>query len=290
MPQFRNFVFTLNNYTEEQVELLKESEVKYLIFGKEIGKENNTPHLQGYIELDKAKTYGGVKKLLKIKGIHLENRKGTQKQAIEYCKKEGKWFEFGEKKKQGSRTDIQLIKNMVKEGKKMSVIVEEATNFQDIRIAEKLKQYLSPKRNFKPIVIWCYGSTGKGKTRAVYDVSDDIYNCLDGKWFDGYESNEIMLIDDYRLDFMKFHKLLRFTDRYDYKLEIKGGTTQLYSKIMIFTSPNSPSEMWDNRTEEDLCQLNRRLTEVINIDEIGYEGYKKKLEQYLTEVRGNTKP
>jgi len=44
MERSRNFVFTLNNYTTEEVELVKEWDCKYLIFGKEIG-ESGTPHL-----------------------------------------------------------------------------------------------------------------------------------------------------------------------------------------------------------------------------------------------------
>jgi len=51
--QFRNFVFTLNNYSEEEHEtLLKCDSFKYIIIGREIG-DSGTPHLQGYAELKK---------------------------------------------------------------------------------------------------------------------------------------------------------------------------------------------------------------------------------------------
>jgi len=46
--RLRRFVFTLNNYTEEDEEALKEfaETTQWFLMGKETGK-NSTPHLQG---------------------------------------------------------------------------------------------------------------------------------------------------------------------------------------------------------------------------------------------------
>ncbi len=90
MSQYRNYVFTLNNYTTVQVEIIKTLKVKYLIFGYEVGS-NGTPHLQGYVELMKRKTLKSIKKFMGC-NPHIEKRKGTAKQAIDYCMKEKTTF------------------------------------------------------------------------------------------------------------------------------------------------------------------------------------------------------
>lgn len=63
-----------------------ESEVKFICGQEEIGKEG-TKHFQGYIELNKPMRIGGVKKIPGFERAHLEVRKGTQTQAIDYCQK-----------------------------------------------------------------------------------------------------------------------------------------------------------------------------------------------------------
>ncbi len=58
----RRYIFTLNNYTEEDVKILMEEKVffSYLLFGKEIAPTTGTPHLQGYFELPKKKIMRGI--------------------------------------------------------------------------------------------------------------------------------------------------------------------------------------------------------------------------------------
>lgn len=99
MSRLRNFVFTWNNYSEEDKEYLAafaKSYCKYMIFGEEVG-EKNTPHLQGYCRLSSQRSFGKVKKWLPK--CHIEKRQGTEEQAIVYCMKDGKYTVFGETEK-----------------------------------------------------------------------------------------------------------------------------------------------------------------------------------------------
>lgn len=113
--QMRNMFITLNNWTEEEyVKLSGMKGVKYYVIGKECG-EQGTPHLQGYFEFTGGKRLSTIKKLLPR--IHIEKRKGTPKQASDYCKKEGNYVEFGELSKQGERNDLNEIKDSIINGK-----------------------------------------------------------------------------------------------------------------------------------------------------------------------------
>jgi len=118
----------------------------------------------------------------------------------------------------------------------------------------------------KPYVEWYYGSTGTGKSKKAYEIlGDECYTCLStGKWFDGYDAHENVLIDDMRKDFMKFHELLRLLDRYAMRVECKGGTRQFVAKHIIITSCYHPKEMFETR--EDIQQLLRRIDIIENFE------------------------
>lgn len=94
----RHWCFTLNNYTENEDNLIRAlsetNEVSYLVFGYEVGAQG-TPHLQGYVCFSGRKSLRQAKLFLHCERVHLEAKRGTPKQASDYCKKEGLFFEAG---------------------------------------------------------------------------------------------------------------------------------------------------------------------------------------------------
>jgi hypothetical protein len=58
-PRDRKFVFTMNNYTEEDeamlTELLIKEEVLNLYIGREVAPSTGTKHLQGFVRFDNEK-------------------------------------------------------------------------------------------------------------------------------------------------------------------------------------------------------------------------------------------
>jgi hypothetical protein len=60
----RNWCFTVNNYTEQDVICLDNIDCEYIIYGKEKGEKQDTPHLQGYIQMKRKMRLTGLKKLL----------------------------------------------------------------------------------------------------------------------------------------------------------------------------------------------------------------------------------
>ena len=114
MPGFRNICFTLNNYTQDEYDYILALNVfKYLVVGKEIG-ESGTPHLQGYATLVSQMRFNKVKNL--FPRCHIETRKGSHKQASDYCKKDGDFVEKGTPPSSGKRTDLDDVKQMLDNG------------------------------------------------------------------------------------------------------------------------------------------------------------------------------
>jgi len=87
-------MWTLNNYTEQEIEDLKSVDCKYMTYGFEVGSESGLPHLQGATVFSTLKTVKQVIKLFpqrcsKIQIIeHLD-------QAIAYCHKDENIYEAG---------------------------------------------------------------------------------------------------------------------------------------------------------------------------------------------------
>jgi len=270
----RGWCFTINNYTDADTVMVRSlvHDSIYIIAGRETG-ENGTPHIQGYVYFANPRALTSVKK--KLPRAHLEAQKGTNAQASEYCKKDGDiLLEHGSPPSQGERTDIQEVKELVKAGKGMRDVVESTDSFQAVRMAEKYLTYKERKRTWKTIVYWAYGPTGVGKTTKVAtgllgatDMADDnLYVCAgDSKWWDGYDAHPLVIIDDMRKDFAKFHDMLRLLDCTPWRVEFKGGSRQLQATHMVITAPKSPWEMYDTR--EDIKQLIRRLDRVVYIPE-----------------------
>lgn len=93
----RHFCFTVNNYSSADDDELKAlgtaPGTSYLVYGYETG-ESGTPHLQGYICFESTKRFAQVKSILPD-GAHIEVKRGSPKQAADYCKKDGIFQEFG---------------------------------------------------------------------------------------------------------------------------------------------------------------------------------------------------
>jgi len=261
MSRSRNWCFTLNNYTAEEEKLIKDVECRFIIYGKEIGEKTNNRHLQGYIQFTNARTLTAVKRSIS-KRAHLEVARGSSEDNVAYCSKQDKEpFTKGDIKKQGKRTDLEDVKEMITDGATMRDIIPSCNSIQSVRMAEITLKYFERKRNTKPYVEWYFGATGTGKSKTAYEKLDDPYTCLDTiSWWEGYDAHEHVLIDDIRKDFAKYHQLLKLLDRYPYIVECKGGSRQFLATHIIITSPFHPKELY--HTREDIQQLLRRIDNI----------------------------
>lgn len=84
----RNYIFVLNNYTEQEesdIKIFIETWCKYGIFGHEIGKQG-TPHLQGFIILKTPWSFKTLKNKINKK-CHLEKCLGNAISNFDYATK-----------------------------------------------------------------------------------------------------------------------------------------------------------------------------------------------------------
>lgn len=282
MSKYRNFCFTINNPTEnEQNTILPTVQCEYTAYKSEIG-ENGTRHIQGLICFKGPKTFIGCRNKLGGRA-HVENMRGTITEALEYVQKEETtdrsegatpFTERGTRPAgagcgQGSRTDLEGVYREIELGTRTREIISKFPS-EYIKFHKGIQACISalqPVRKWITKVFWYYGPTGTGKSKEVYEKmyedEDNWYTKMgSNKWWDGYEGEENVIIDDYRRDLCTFSQLLRLCDRYPMKVECKGSSVQFLAKSIYITTSKNPRETWEGRCEEDIAQLNRRITEV----------------------------
>lgn len=274
----RSYCFTINRYLERLAPDM--DKIRYLVAQVEIAPLTGHEHIQGYAELLKPmKPLGFIKALGYTSGaeVHVEKRKGTAKQAREYCMKEDTRkagsapLEFGEWKeeKQGKRTDLDAAAVLAKTYGVERVAEDMAACY--IKYSRGLENYvdiLQPRRRFgdqvELHVRW--GPTGTGKSHYVHEKHGaDVYvkdPCT--KWWDGYKGQKVVLIDDFEGE-INLRLFLTWIDKYPCRVEKKGMSTSLNARIFYVTSNLHYETWWTNKKSnhtiaEYIAPLVRRIT------------------------------
>ena len=268
--------FTLNNPAADEISALREfcktPLVRYAIWQTEVG-ENGTPHLQGYFELRKQRAFGTLHRM--FPRLHLEARIASRDQARDYCRKSdpttvpntieefGNWEEGG----QGARNDIEAVTNKLRQGAPVCATILEYPTFhaRHPRFMQSFKQALlsMEKRNWLTKVVVLVGPTGLGKTRLLHELFPELWTFpvqdKGSTWFDSYEADRYVLIDDLEPGQFPFTFLLRICDRYPTLVPVKGGFVNFVPYVIIITS-NWPSSNWYFKDDpERLAPLARRI-------------------------------
>ena len=243
--------------------------VSYIIIGEECGAAG-TPHLQGYLEL---KSRSGMRRIKDLIGrrAHVEIARGDLQSNQDYCKKEGLWQEFGTPSRgQGARSDLLSVKAAIDAGATDVAIADDFFG-QWVRYSKMFKEYRALKtdipRNFVTRTVILYGPTGTGKTRFCHDqVMDRSYwSPGDYEWFDGYEGQEIVIIDDYRGEYpLPF--FLKLLDRYPMRVKVKGSFTNWCPRKIFITSNVDPRDWYLGADERSRSAFMRRVSRIHHVD------------------------
>lgn len=284
----RAFCFTKNNPDDTVFNDYENYNVQFCVYQLEKAPTTETLHLQGFVYFKNPRTIRGiVQRIPFFNKCHIEIARGTVQQNIEYVTKEDTQQSepvfLGEPpQQQGSRTDLQELITYIDETKKVSydeivikfpLIAATKRNYVKDLIALKFKkeakQYykdLVNEQTVPKIVKVYYGEPGSGKTSRVfkkYDI-DDIYviSLGDGSnsntlWFDDYQGEPILLLDDFYGN-IKYNFLLRMLDIYPLRVQCKGSYTHVNFRRIYITSNVRPSEWY----RKDISALKRRITKI----------------------------
>lgn len=285
--RLRNFVFTINNYNHNDVANCKSLPYRYIVFGYETG-ESGTPHLQGYCELPNALTFSSLKK--KLPRAHIEKRKGTAEQAAIYCKKDESFFESGEISKQGKRTDIETVIEMIDDGNsnKSIAINEPVTYFKFHKHINAYRAATLLPRDEIPTVEWFYGPTGTGKSHTARERFHNkdyyVWSPNNLKWWDGYTGQKYIIMEEFRGQ-LPFSYMLGLLDRYECKVEYKGGIIEFCGTHIIITSPYRPENIYSCDVTNDTDKIQQLIRRITNIELFNIP-YKNDTKVNDTEVAG----
>lgn len=257
--------------------------INYIVMGHETGNRTHREHLQGYVEFSTKRTFNGAKKILGDPSIHLEIRERSQDAAINYCKKDGHWKEWGEPYKQGRRSDLESIRKEIEEGLEMVEIAQK--HFGDFvryhRGFMLYKDLLDRKRQktaepTAPEVIVYVGQAGSGKSHHCYNdpkYQKSGYRFMqqqEGKYyFDGYEGETCIWFDEFSGRTMPFSDFCKLADKWGTRVEVKGGSVEIIGLQRILISTTMwPGEWWKSsaKFQHDTYQLWRRITHVYWLD------------------------
>ncbi len=250
----------MNNYTNAELQILlnlpdRDTRITYVCYGIESSPETGTPHLQGYMHLRATQSMSFVKRVLTR--AHWEKRMGSPDHAINYCKKDGLFVQFGKAPvTQGHRSDLDNVHQMLIEGASMQA-VSNAHFGSFIRYCKGLNAWSHLNSHgqvrLAPKIYWIWGPSGVGKTRRISQAcsgipTSEIYhlsNSITGTWWDGYHGQSVVVMDDLRASWMPHHQLLRIFDSTPLQVGYKGGMTPLLATSFYITTNAEPTHLYE---------------------------------------------
>lgn len=172
--------------------IMQYEEVNYYVFQRERGHNENTEHIQGFIQFKNRKRGTTLQNMFPPQFFHGEFANGTAQQASDYCKKSdtriGEVHEWGELRvtKGGKQLTNEDILQRIKEGADDIRLLEEFPQLwnQIDRLQKVRDLYVFDKwRNvFRDVqVTYICGQSGTGKTRSVMEQYgyDKVYRITD---------------------------------------------------------------------------------------------------------------
>lgn len=233
---------------------------------QELCPDTNRAHLQCKLTWKVGKRWAAMKKLMG--DAHFEISITT---CYAYCAKlDSKILIAHDTREPGARSDLQKMKKCIDEGGTQEALWHEhfGSMMRYHNGIEKYRAIINKKRKRPHLQVqWILGASGIGKSKkANADNPDAYWLNMDGTgniWWDGYDGEDTVIIDDFRPNMFTYEQLLKLlSSQGKYRIAIKGGSGWLTCSKIVLTSVEHPNNMYSMYDE----QLARRVTEWTYLD------------------------
>lgn len=253
----RNWCFTSFKDLDWDTVYMKNGDmIRYIGWGPETCPDTKKWHQQGWIQFVNAKRMNSIKKMAEAKELHLEPCYGTVDDNEAYISKECKPEEvrrWGSFKRQGQRTDVEMVKKDIDDGKDMLEVAENNFGYFVKHSGGLLKyrelKMRSDSNRIRPMhVTFVTGPTGVGKTRWAMEEAEKYGNyyiikgaCM--KWWNGYEYQKTLIIDEFANDLV-ITAMLNVLDEIPLRLNVKNTFVYANWERVIITSNLKREEVY----------------------------------------------
>lgn len=262
--------------------------------------ETGLHHFQGYLELDRAQRITYVKKFDGFEGAHLEPRRGSRDEARAYAMKvddptyvEGPW-EYGvwDTHEPGKRTDVKEMYDWIKENSATPYEVMDKFPELYCKYPRAIKDFCTAhmakkQRTTKSKVTLIIGPPNVGKSYYCKDKYPDAFWLTPSKdrvWWDGYDKQEVVILDEFNYGWLPFDFLKRLLDAYPITVEVKGDTRSMVAKEIVITCNKDPRVWYKDHDKFDDVALLRRIDKFIVMkardEQEVFDGYQAYVTKY----------
>lgn len=263
--RYSNIYFYIDNYTPDDVVGLLSLDWTYLIMREVKRYGGEMMRLEGYMELTKRTGPRILRKA--VPSMRMYPREGTAQETSDHYKEDSAgvvgYHEIGTLSRQGTRTDLAKMRDMVIEKG-----MEETLKTFGARCTKMLREHLmqhEPSRHWKPRVIWLWGGVKTGRTNATKKIVGqdrsvfvDYTNAM--PWAQ-YDHHKYIVIDNFTSSSLAVSEMIAILGSDEYIVNTDLGSRQLLAETIIITSNTHPVT-YCKCDEENMEKLLEAIDEV----------------------------
>lgn len=235
------------------------------------------PHLHAYLEFDKIfetvrPEFADMKAVVNNEVMNYHGNYQAVRSVqnvIKYCTKKENFLTNFTEEEMRIKCKISKTEQAMKElmsGADLAETVEKnptlLTMIGKIKTSMTIYQSIKAKKAIKPQICgkWVWGEPGVGKSHFVRSLYPNAYLKGCNKWWDDFSGEEVVIMEEItREHSWLFPLILLWTDKWDFRGEIKGGSVAPHFRKFIITSNYSIDEVFAEIPAVSLAALKRRF-------------------------------